>query len=111
MWTDVREFRSLIQRCLEASACPGSPDETKLLAEAVVLHRREFLAGFYLKDSPSFEEWQFIEQESLERDYAGALERLITSETASGRRPSSGCSSLAASPSTSQESTSLPLVR
>ncbi|HEX8033682.1 MAG TPA: AAA family ATPase, partial [Ktedonobacterales bacterium] len=47
-----------------------------LLNEAVGLYSSDFLSGFNLRDSPTFENWQFFQAESLRRELGGALERL-----------------------------------
>jgi DNA-binding SARP family transcriptional activator len=75
VWVDVSHFRRLVANCppppdLDCSACLAP------LAEAATLYRDDFLAGFTLRDSPDFDEWQFFQSESLRRDLAGALERL-----------------------------------
>jgi predicted ATPase len=36
------------------------------------------MAGFSLRDSLGFDDWQFFQGENLRRDYAGVLERLVT---------------------------------
>ena len=54
------------------------------LAEAVAIYRDDFLAGFTLRDSPAFDEWQFFQTETLRRDLAGALERLAAGLAAAG---------------------------
>jgi tetratricopeptide (TPR) repeat protein len=41
------------------------------------LYRGDFLAGFTLKDSAAFDEWQFFESENLRRALADVLERLV----------------------------------
>ncbi|MDP9368650.1 MAG: AAA family ATPase [Chloroflexota bacterium] len=46
------------------------------LDEAVRLYRDDFLAGFTLRDSPEFDDWQFFQAESRRRDLAGALEQI-----------------------------------
>src|SRR4029450_7479405 len=46
------------------------------LAGAARLHRGAFLAGFGLRDSTSFDDWQYFQAERLRRELAGALERL-----------------------------------
>jgi DNA-binding SARP family transcriptional activator len=46
-------------------------------AEAVTLYSGDFLAGFSLKDSREFDEWQAEEADALRRELAGALERLV----------------------------------
>ncbi len=38
---------------------------------------RRFSSGFYLRDSPNFEDWKFFQNEALRRDYAFALKKLV----------------------------------
>ncbi len=70
-WLDVTEFRGHLT---------GSRD-----ADAVALYRGDFLAGFGLRDSVEFEDWQFFEAETLKRELAGALERLAGERGAEGQ--------------------------
>jgi len=86
LWSDVAEFHRLLgepashahsqqeicPRCLEA------------LEEAARLYRADFLAGFTLRDSPEFDDWQFFQTETLRRELAGALERLTLGFAARG---------------------------
>jgi DNA-binding SARP family transcriptional activator len=53
------------------------PDCSRLLTEAVTLYTDDFLAGFTLRDSPDFDEWQFFQAESLRQDLGAALEQLV----------------------------------
>ena len=46
------------------------------LEAAVELHHGRFLDGFYLSDSPEFEQWMEAERARIDRSYSGALERL-----------------------------------
>lgn len=46
------------------------------LESAVAVYGGPFLDGFYLGDSPEFEQWLDAERAGLERAYTGALERL-----------------------------------
>jgi len=62
VWCDVRAF----QRCLEQDD----------LETAVSLYRDDFLAGFTLRDSLPFDDWQRMQQETLRRDLAQALAHL-----------------------------------
>src|SRR5215218_8170206 len=62
---DVDEFRERI-----LSEDPG------LLSEAVELYRGDLLAGFTLRDSVLFDDWQSFETDSLRRELATALDRL-----------------------------------
>jgi DNA-binding SARP family transcriptional activator/predicted ATPase len=76
---DVHRFRRLVasrdnhghepeQAC---EACTGP------LAEAVALHRGDFLAGFSLRGAPEFEDWQFAQAATLRRELASALRLLV----------------------------------
>ncbi len=86
LWIDAQHFHEL----LASSATDNHPPSTvcerclPLLNEAVTLYRDDFLAGFTLRDSPPFDEWQFFQAESLRRELAGALERLVRSDTERG---------------------------
>lgn len=79
LWVDVEHFHSLLAECRNHNhgvdeVCPSC---LPLLSEAVALHRDEFLAGFSLRDSPDFDEWQYFEAEGLRRDLVSVLQRLI----------------------------------
>jgi DNA-binding SARP family transcriptional activator len=75
---DVTAFTALLDACqadehdrLEfCNACRGR------LVNAVALYRGEFLAGFSLGDSPTFEEWSLLYRERLGRLNLDALRRL-----------------------------------
>ena len=86
VWLDVAQFRSLLATCQthghpESEVCSGCQ---RLLAEAVTLYSDDFLAGFTLRSNPAFDEWQFFQTESLKRELASALERLVISHSAQG---------------------------
>jgi DNA-binding SARP family transcriptional activator len=70
---DVEEFR--------AGLASQRPER---LAAAVDLYRGDFLAGFTLRDSVVWDDWQSFETESLRRELAGALERLAELDAARG---------------------------
>ena len=53
-------------------------------AQAADLYTDSFLAGFALRDSPAFDDWQWAQGERLRRSLAGALERLALGYSASG---------------------------
>lgn len=63
---DVRRFREL--------AANGRLDD------AVTAYTGDFLAGFTLRDSADFDEWQAEQAEGLRRELAGVLERLASSQ-------------------------------
>jgi DNA-binding SARP family transcriptional activator len=81
-WLDVTRFEELLAGCRDHGhppddACPACLDP---LAEAARLHRGDFLAGFSLRDSASFDDWQYFQAERLRRELAGTLERLATAQ-------------------------------
>ncbi|HYY21655.1 MAG TPA: AAA family ATPase, partial [Thermoleophilaceae bacterium] len=86
VWVDVDRFRELLAECRthghpEAEVCPECLPP---LSEAVALYRDDFLAGFALRDSASFDDWQFFQAEELRGELAGALERLSRGHGALG---------------------------
>jgi DNA-binding SARP family transcriptional activator len=79
LWLDVLEFRRQI------ASLDGHPHpKTEIclqcvdtLRAAVGLARGDFLAGFSLRDSAAFDDWQFFQAEQLQREAAGALKKLV----------------------------------
>ena len=63
--SDVARFRELA----------AGPD-TDALREAAAVYRGDFLAGFALRDSAEFDEWQLASAETLRRELGSVLERL-----------------------------------
>ncbi len=86
LWLDADEFRDRLARCQAERTASAEECSTCLapLAEAVALYRGDFLAGFTLRDSAEFDDWQFFETESLRRELAAALERLVLCYSAQG---------------------------
>jgi DNA-binding SARP family transcriptional activator/predicted ATPase len=83
---DVENFHELLAATSRhgherSDACPRCIGP---LSEAVDLHRGDFLAGFALRDSLGFDEWQLFQSEGVRRDLAGALERLAQEEAETG---------------------------
>jgi DNA-binding SARP family transcriptional activator len=81
-WLDVRRFEELVAGCRDhghppQDACAACVDP---LVEATGLHRGDFLAGFALRDSTSFDDWQYFQAERLRRELSGALERLARAQ-------------------------------
>ncbi len=69
IWVDVCAFRELLK--------PGAPgDKMDRLSEAAALYRGDFMAGFTLRDSPGFDEWQLDQSENLRRLLAEGLAQL-----------------------------------
>jgi ABC-type oligopeptide transport system substrate-binding subunit/DNA-binding SARP family transcriptional activator len=78
-WLDVAEFRRL-QGAWQEHGHPQSqvcPECLSALTDAVGLYRGDFLAGFSLRDSLNFDEWQFFQADSLRWELAFALDRLV----------------------------------
>jgi predicted ATPase/DNA-binding SARP family transcriptional activator/Tfp pilus assembly protein PilF len=83
---DVIVFRDLLAQCCThghpvQETCPAC---RPLLAEAVDLYRGDFMAGFTLRDSPEFDDWQRFEAQVLRQEQATALERLAQGCAAQG---------------------------
>jgi len=86
VWLDVAQFRERLAACRThghsaGEVCPGC---LTALSEAAALYRDDFMAGFSLRDSPAFDEWQFFQGEGLRRELASALERLVQGHSAAG---------------------------
>jgi DNA-binding SARP family transcriptional activator/Tfp pilus assembly protein PilF len=79
VWVDVIEFNRLLASCSthghsSHQICPLCLEP---LQGAVALYRDDFLAGFSLRDSAAFDDWQFFHSDALRRDLSGALEMLV----------------------------------
>ena len=73
---DLAEFRSVA----------GDPAAgIDALSRAAALHRDELLAGFTLRDSAEFDDWQREAQETVRRERATALDRLADLLAREGR--------------------------
>ena len=83
---DVHAFREQLAAGRSHTHSPAEvcPECVAPLSAAVELYRGDFMAGFTLPDSPSFDEWQFFESEGLRRDLAAALEKLVRWYAAQG---------------------------
>jgi DNA-binding SARP family transcriptional activator len=77
VWVDVSEFTRRAALRHSALTSTGCAENLAPLNEAAELYRGDFMAGFTLRDSPAFDDWQFFQAEGLRRDLAGALERLV----------------------------------
>ncbi|MGE5333691.1 MAG: AAA family ATPase, partial [Nitrososphaerota archaeon] len=86
LWTDVDEFERLLAQCQTHGHDGDSvcAECLPLLAQATDLYTDSFLAGFALRDSPAFDDWQWAQGERLRRDLAGTLERLARGYSATG---------------------------
>lgn len=79
VWCDVSAFRAAVAETRAhghnpESTCPRCLDS---LERAAQLYRDDFMAGFSLRDSVSFDDWQYFEAEGLRREFADVLEKLV----------------------------------
>src|SRR5215208_1061574 len=78
LWLDSATFRQHVAAGLPAApANVLAPDRLAHLTTAIELYADDFLAGFTLPDSPTFDEWQFFQRESLRQLYGQLLEELV----------------------------------
>ncbi len=84
---DVWEFESRLRDVAEHGHDPSAPcpacDEH--LARGIDLYAGDFMAGFALRDSPPFDDWQYAQAERLRRKLAEALQRSSGSLMAGGK--------------------------
>ena len=73
-WLDVEAFEEALRLGTEREAV-----DLHHLSAAAQLYRGELLAGFFVKDSPEFEEWLVTEQARLREAALEALRKLIES--------------------------------
>ncbi len=87
LWLDAEQFQHLLAACREHGHAPENvcAECVPLLIEAAALYTGDFLAGFTLRDSPEFDDWQFFQTESLRQELATALERLVRGLNAQGK--------------------------
>lgn len=76
--SDVSRFHELLAQCREHghSEAEVCPECLKALRAAAILYRGDFLSGFSLRDTPSFDDWQMFQTETLRGELASVLERL-----------------------------------
>lgn len=79
---DVEQFDDAIAR-----GRSGRRIDSGLLTRAAQLYRGPFLDGFYLRDSPDFEEWLLGEQERLREGVLVALRELVAHHLDNGSYP------------------------
>lgn len=86
LWVDVRRFEELLQTARRHShpADKVCPTCLELLTEAQTLYQADFLAGFNLSDSPTFEEWQFFQSESLRQQIIDVLAKVVRGHSQRG---------------------------
>lgn len=86
IWVDALVFRSLLAEC-QAHFHPsfdGCPECRARLQEAAGLYRGDLLAGFSVRDSAEFDEWQIAQAETLRQEAAAVFEQLARCEQVQG---------------------------
>jgi non-specific serine/threonine protein kinase len=83
---DVNQFQGYLSECRRhghtaTEACPACINP---LTKAVKIYQDDFMAGFSLRDSPDFDDWQLAESQRLRDGLTGALERLVRCHKARG---------------------------
>ena len=79
LWIDTHHFEKLIAESDDHHQ-PGDqlcPNCLQRMEDAIALYRDDFMAGFTLRDSASFDDWQFFQSETYKRQLAAALEKLV----------------------------------
>lgn len=79
LFVDVDHFQAWAAS--DPMVTPRTPDA---LRAAATLYRDDFLAGFGLRDSPAFDDWQLTQAEYLRRVLGRVLESLVEYDSVSG---------------------------
>jgi WD40 repeat protein/DNA-binding SARP family transcriptional activator len=84
IWLDVAQFRSLLAtpQTHDHPQNAVCPDCLAVLAQATDLYRGDFLAGFTIRNSANFDEWQTFQTEYFKRELAAVLEKLVRGHSA-----------------------------
>ncbi|MHB8630259.1 MAG: ATP-binding protein [Aggregatilineales bacterium] len=78
------ELEAVLNDVRSSSAEHLSRSAAQRLAKAVTLYRGDFLTGFYLSDSPAFEDWALLERERLQRRVIDGLDQLVATSLEQG---------------------------
>jgi len=83
---DIARFRRLLaeSRAHEREHSVACGECLDRLSEAADLYRGDFMAGFTLRDSPEFDDWQAQQAEQFRREFDGALAQLVRPHEARG---------------------------
>ena len=79
VWLDIREFRGLLNKAKEHFHTRGKVCELCLshYEKAAFVYKGDFLAGFSLRDSPEFDDWQYFQKEELNREIGRVYNQLV----------------------------------
>jgi DNA-binding SARP family transcriptional activator/predicted ATPase len=85
-WVDVEVFERRVSEAMGTIQREGalSSVDAARLAGAVDLYQDDFLAGFYVRHAPAFEEWVLLTRERLRLSMLRALHALATHYAAQG---------------------------
>ncbi|MFC1878534.1 BTAD domain-containing putative transcriptional regulator, partial [Chloroflexota bacterium] len=86
IYLDLQEFRALLAQVTPHihPTDDGCQECADVLEAATQLYRGDFLSGFGLPDSPSFDDWQFFQREESRQALMDGLARLIRMQIANG---------------------------
>jgi len=82
LWLDVYQFHAYVEQArkhnhgLQGKDRPLCNECQTALQEAVQLYRGDFMEGFSLPDSSTFDEWQFFQTDGYRQQLSGALQHL-----------------------------------
>jgi DNA-binding SARP family transcriptional activator len=79
VWIDVEAFQKTHREGVQ-----DDRTDVRSLAAAAALYRGDFLAGFYLRDCPEFEDWLIEKQEELREEAVETLRTLVSIYLARG---------------------------
>ncbi len=72
------DHQAFVAHITATSMTPPTATSLAHLHEAVALYQGDFLAGFYVREAPLFEEWMLSERERLRQLALNALHTLVT---------------------------------
>ena len=86
LWVDVLVFQENLRQLKQHKHIPGQACEDcrQRLKESIELYVADFMAGFSLRDSFTFDDWQFYQADTLRQELAGALENYTYELAAQG---------------------------
>jgi predicted ATPase/DNA-binding SARP family transcriptional activator len=89
IWVDIRQFADRVGQIADhahsgSEYCPAC---LAPLSQAIDLYKGDFMAGFSLRDSVVFDDWQYLQSESLRRQLSFALQGVVHCHQSEGRFP------------------------
>jgi DNA-binding SARP family transcriptional activator len=84
VWVDLHEFQAVAQAAQLERGAGGSAQRMQLLEQAAGLYRGDFLDGFGVRDSESYDEWLRLERERWQQRWLNVLDQLVEGYAAAG---------------------------